>query len=45
MRKSEKEMMEQRIQQRIKSMVQREKSTGHHRSFARGKQHFNSEGI
>jgi hypothetical protein len=45
MRKSEKEMMEQRIQQRIKSMAQREKSTGHHRSFAGGKQHFNSEGI
>jgi len=45
MRKSEKNMMEQRIQQRNKSMAQREESTGHHRSFAGGKQHFNSEGI
>jgi hypothetical protein len=45
MRNSEKKMMEQRIQQRIKSMAQRDKSTGHHRSFAGGKQHFNSAGI
>jgi hypothetical protein len=38
-------MMEQRIQPRTKSIAQREKSTGHHRSFAGGKQHFNSAGI